>query len=178
MNLITRASWNWQSIPISDRAEQHATPWHQSDRVAAVELSRRAGRPARSGVTVRRWPTERYADLPKDTLARGYRTRALAGGWGHSWLNGWPGYGKAISDIQIAFYPQMGWFVTNWLELDGGGRRMCTSSPHRCPRRRRRYRRPTLLPSGPARDADYVLGGGMVWMLLEAPELDRIGTSK
>jgi len=51
-------------------------------------------------------------------LVRGYRTRALAGGWGHSWLHGWPGYGKAVSDIQyVAFYPQMGWFVTNWLEL-------------------------------------------------------------
>jgi hypothetical protein len=50
-------------------------------------------------------------------LARGYRTRALAGGWGHSWLHGWPGHGKAISDIQyVGFYPQMGWFVTNWLE--------------------------------------------------------------
>ena len=33
-------------------------------------------------------------------LARGYRTRALAGGWGHSWLHGWPGYGKAITDIE------------------------------------------------------------------------------
>ena len=33
-------------------------------------------------------------------LARGYRTRALAGGCGHSWLYGWPGYGKATSDIQ------------------------------------------------------------------------------
>src|SRR5688572_33307126 len=55
-------------------------------------------------------------------LARGYRTRALAGGWGHSWLHGWPGYGKAISDIAyVAFYPQMGWFVTNWLELYGAG---------------------------------------------------------
>jgi hypothetical protein len=28
--------------------------------------------------------------------------------------------GKAISDIQyVGFYPQMGWFVTNWLELYG-----------------------------------------------------------
>ena len=55
-------------------------------------------------------------------LARGYRTRTLAGGWGHSWLHGWPGYGKAISDIRyFGFYPQMGWFVTNWLELYGEG---------------------------------------------------------
>src|SRR5688500_9366672 len=40
-------------------------------------------------------------------LARGYRTRALAFGWGHSWLHGWPGYGKAITDIEyVGFYPQ------------------------------------------------------------------------
>jgi hypothetical protein len=53
-----------------------------------------------------------------EPLARGHRTRTLAGGWGHSWLHGWPGYGKAISDIQyVGFYPQIGWFVADWLEL-------------------------------------------------------------
>jgi hypothetical protein len=37
-------------------------------------------------------------------------------------LHGWPGYGKAVSDIEyFGFYPQMGWFVTNWLELYGEG---------------------------------------------------------
>jgi hypothetical protein len=30
-------------------------------------------------------------------LARGYRTCTLAGGLGHSWLHGWPGYAKAVS---------------------------------------------------------------------------------
>ncbi len=33
-------------------------------------------------------------------------------------MHGWPGYAKAISDIEhVGFYPQMGWFITNWLEL-------------------------------------------------------------
>lgn len=64
-------------------------------------------------------------------LARGYRTRALAGGWGHSWLHGWPGHGKAISDIQyVGFNPQMGWFVTNWLELYGKGTAHAYNRPH------------------------------------------------
>jgi hypothetical protein len=30
-----------------------------------------------------------------------YRTRTLAGGLRHSWLHDWPGYAKAVSDIQL-----------------------------------------------------------------------------
>ena len=88
-------------------------------------------------------------------LARGYRTRTLAGGWGHSWLHGWPGYGKAVSDIQyFGFYPQMGWFVTNWLELYGEGTAHVYLSPRcRNSRGNRRLRRPALLPEGPVVDA-------------------------
>jgi hypothetical protein len=109
-------------------------------------------------------------------LARGYRTRALAGGWGHSWLHGWPGYGKAISDIQyVAFSPQMGWFVTDWLELYGEG----TAHVYYRPRHavlggvvgiggRHYFRRERLWTPY------YFLGGGMVWTSLEVPELDRI----
>ena len=64
-------------------------------------------------------------------LARGYRTRTLAGGWGHSWLHGWPGYAKAVSDIQyFGFYPQIGWLVTNWLELYGEGTAHVYYRPH------------------------------------------------
>ncbi len=109
-------------------------------------------------------------------LARGYRTRGLAGGWGHSWLHGWPGYGKAISEIEyVGFYPQMGWFVTNWLELYGEG----TAHVY--------YRPDSAVLGGLVgiggrhhflRDRRwtpyYVLGGGMAWTSLEAPELDRI----
>ena len=109
-------------------------------------------------------------------LARGDRTRALSGGWGHSWLHGWPGYGKATSDIQfVGFYPEMGWFVTDWLELYGEGTAHVYYRPH------------TAVLGGLVgiggrhyllRDRHwtpyYFLGGGMVWTSLEAPELDRI----
>ena len=45
------------------------------------------------------------------------RTRGLAWGWGHSWS---PFFGKTRSDIAfIAFHPQMGWFVTDRIELYG-----------------------------------------------------------
>jgi hypothetical protein len=109
-------------------------------------------------------------------LARGYRTRALTGGWGHSWLHGWPGYGKATTDIQfVGFYPQMGWFVADWLELYGEG----TAHLYFQPRldvlvgvvgiggrhhflRDRRW------------SPYYTLTGGMVWTSLDVPEVDRV----
>jgi hypothetical protein len=118
------------------------------------------------------------ADPPSEPapLARGYRTRALAGGWGHSWLHGWPGYGKAISDIEyVGFSPRMGWFVTDWLELYGEG------TAHV-------YYRPHLAVLGGVvgiggrhyfqRDQPwtpyYTLSGGMAWTSLDVPEVDRI----
>ena len=53
-------------------------------------------------------------------LARGYRTRALQGAYGHSWRRGWPGFGKQRSDMQfVGFYPQLGWFLTSRLEFIG-----------------------------------------------------------
>jgi hypothetical protein len=109
-------------------------------------------------------------------LARGYRTRALAGGWGHSWLHGWPGHEKAISDIQyVAFYPQIGWFVTNWLELYGEGTAHAYFRPH------------AAILGGAIgiggrhyflRDRQwtpyYTLSGGIAWTSLDVPEVDRI----
>jgi lipid A 3-O-deacylase len=45
------------------------------------------------------------------------RTRGLAWGWGHSWS---PFFGKTRSHIGfVAFHPQMGWFLTDRLELYG-----------------------------------------------------------
>ena len=108
-------------------------------------------------------------------LARGYRTRTLAGGWGHSWLHGWPGYAKAVSDIEyFGFYPQMGWFVTNWLELYGEGTAhvpiahaailggvVGIGGRHYFLRDR---------PWTPY----YTLAAGMAWTSLEVTEVDRI----
>jgi hypothetical protein len=114
------------------------------------------------------------AQVPR--LARGYRTRALAAGWGHSWLHGWPGYGKALSDIEyVGFYPQMGWFVTNWLELYGEATGHVYYRPH------------ADVLAGVigiggrhyfSRDSRwapyYTLGGGMAWTSLDVIEVDRI----
>lgn len=115
------------------------------------------------------------ADTPAP-LARGYRTRALAGGWGHSWLRGWPGYGKAISDIQyVGFYPQMGWFVTDWLELYGEGTLHVYYRPHAAVLGgvvgiggRHYFLRDR------AWSPYYTLAGGMAWTSLDVPEVDRI----
>ena len=50
------------------------------------------------------------------------RTRGLGGGWGHSWSGGFPGYGETDTDVAfVAFQPQMGWFLTDRLELYGEG---------------------------------------------------------
>jgi hypothetical protein len=57
---------------------------------------------------------------PQTLLSRGHRTRALTGGYGHSWRRGWPGFGKQRTDIEfVAFYPQLGWFLTSRLEIFG-----------------------------------------------------------
>ena len=95
---------------------------------------------------------------------------------GASWLHGWPGHGKAISDIEyVGFYPQMGWFVTNWLELYGKGDVHLYYRPHAAVLggvvgiggrhyflRDRRW------------TPYYTLGGGMAWTNLDVPEVDRI----
>jgi hypothetical protein len=109
-------------------------------------------------------------------LARGHRTRTLAGGWGHSWLHGWPGYGKAVSDIgYLAFYPQMGWFVADWLELYGEGTAHVYYRPHAAVLggvvgiggRHYFLRDRAWTPY-------YTLAGGMAWTSLDVEELDRI----
>jgi hypothetical protein len=109
-------------------------------------------------------------------LARGYRTRTLAGGWGHSWLHGWPGYGKAVSDIQyVGFYPQMGWFVSDWLELYGEATSHLYFRPHTAvlggivgiAGRHYFFRNRRWTPY-------YTVGGGMAWTSLDVPEVDRL----
>jgi hypothetical protein len=53
---------------------------------------------------------------------RDSRTMGLVGGWGHSWKGGWPGFGRTETGIAFgAFHPQMGWFVSDRLELYGEG---------------------------------------------------------
>ena len=108
-------------------------------------------------------------------LARGNWTRALAGGWGHAWKYGVPGYGKTTSDVElVAFQPQLGRFLTSRLEMFGEG------TLHL-------YYRPTLDVSAGAAGlggryhfsnnqawTPYVtMAAGLIWTSLEVAELDR-----
>ena len=109
-------------------------------------------------------------------LAAGHWTRGLAGGWGHSWTHGVPGYGKTESDVQfVAFHPQLGRFVTDGLELYGEGTLLLYTQPD------------VDIAGGLAglggryhlgsdrRWTPYVMGAaGLLWTSLEIPELDRI----
>jgi hypothetical protein len=108
-------------------------------------------------------------------FAAGHHTRGLVGGWGHSWQYGVPGYNKTTSDVQyVAFHPQMGWFVTDRLELYGEGTLLI-------------YYRPTAdVSAGLAgiggryhfrNDRDWTpyvtAAAGLLWTSLTVPELDR-----
>ena len=69
-------------------------------------------------------PTVSFAQQPETRdeplLARGFRTRALAGSVGHSWPFGWNDASLATSDLQfVGFHPQLGWFQTSRIELYG-----------------------------------------------------------
>ena len=109
-------------------------------------------------------------------LAAGYWTRGLAGGWGHAWRHGLPGYGKTESDIRFgAFHPQLGRFVTDRLELFGEGTLFV-------------YERPTAAVAAgiaglggryhlwPDRGwTPYAVGiAGLLWTSLDVPEIDRV----
>jgi hypothetical protein len=86
-------------------------------------------RTARPALTLAGWllilPALAHAQTQTQTderLARGYRTRALAGSVGHSWAFGWNDASLATSDLQFAgFHPQLGWFQTSRIELYGEG---------------------------------------------------------
>ena len=111
-------------------------------------------------------------------LARGYRD-SHAGRKGPGGTRGCTvglGYYKAVSDIQdVGFYPQMGWFVTNWLELYGEGTAHVDHRPHAAILGGvvgiggRHY----FLRDRPW-TPDDTLAGGMAWTSLEVPEVDRI----
>ena len=104
------------------------------------------------------------------------RTRGLMGGWGHSWHHGLPGYGKTESDIAFAaFYPQMGWFVSQHLELYGEGTLLVYHQPE-----------PAVSAGLGGLAGRYhffddrrfipyaLLGAGILWTSLDVPEIDRV----
>lgn len=104
------------------------------------------------------------------------RSRGLLWGAGHSWKHGLPGYGKTETDIAFAaFHPQMGWFVTDRLELYGEGTLLVYFRPQAAVSAglaglagRYHFRRE-------GRTIPYaVMGGGILWTSLTVPEIDRI----
>ena len=113
------------------------------------------------------------ADEP--SITRGDRTRGLSWGWGHSWSFGVPGFGKTRTDVQfIAFHPQLGWFVTDLLELYGeatlfmyfDGSQGAAAGLGGLAARYHLQRRGGWLP--------YVgAGSGLLWTSLRIRELDR-----
>lgn len=108
-------------------------------------------------------------------LAEGYWTRGLAGGWGHSWKHGVPGYGKTESDVRFAaFHLQLGRFVTDHLELYGEGTLLVYAEPA------------PAVSAGLAGIGGryhvwsdrswtpYAVGiAGLLWTSLDAPEIER-----
>ena len=101
------------------------------------------------------------------------RTRGLAWGWGHSWS---PFFGKTRSDIAfVAFHPQMGWFLTDNVELYGEGTLFVYHQP---------AGEVTAGLGGFAGRAYFwndralcpyiVAGVGLLWTSLDVREIDRV----
>jgi hypothetical protein len=104
------------------------------------------------------------------------RSRGLLWGWGHSWKHGWPGYGKTQSDLAfIAFHPQMGWFVSDHLELYGEATLLLYHQPRwdistgvvGVAGRYHFTNQRALVPY-------LTMGAGLLWTSLDAVEIDRV----
>ena len=109
-------------------------------------------------------------------LARGYRTRALAGSAGHSWPLGWNDASLATSDLHfVGFHPQLGWFQTSRFELYGEATLHGYWKPE-----------PAIFAGVMGIGARYhffdnrawtpyaLLSAGLGWTSLDIPEIDRI----
>lgn len=110
---------------------------------------------------------------PARRFDRSSRTRGLAWGWGHSWR---PLFGKTRSDLGfVAFHPQMGWFVTDRIELYGEATLFLYHEPSR---------ELTAGLGGLAGRVHFwngrpltpyvVLGSGLLWTSLDVAEIDRV----
>ena len=122
------------------------------------------------------WLTPVLVAAQQPRLATGYWTRGVAGGWGHAWKHGLPGYGKTASDVDFAaFHPQLGRFVTDHLEIYGEGTVLVYRQPVRevgaglagLGGRYHVWRDRSWTP--------YVVGiAGLLWTSLDVPEIDRV----
>lgn len=108
-------------------------------------------------------------------IASGYRTRGLAGGWGHGWRFAIPGWGKTRSDISfVAFHPRLGWFVADRLELYGEATLLAYQQPRRAVAAGLGGLAGRLYWRTQRAWMPYVmLGGGLLWTSLNVPEVDR-----
>lgn len=109
-------------------------------------------------------------------FAAGAWTRGLMGAWGHSWKTGVPGWGKTTSHIRfVAFHPQLGFCVTDRLELYGEGSLLWFYRPERAwagglvgVAGRYHFRNDRGW-------SPYITGGaGLLWTSLDVPEFDRL----
>jgi len=103
------------------------------------------------------------------------RSLSLLGGWGHSWRPGLPGWGQTRSDVSFgALHPQLGWFLTERLEMYGEATLLVYGRPE------------TAVSGGLApialryhlRDEGtwrpyLTLGAGALWTSLDVVEIDR-----
>ena len=119
-------------------------------------------------------PGQQVQDEPR--LARGYRTRALAGSAGHSWPLGWNDASLATSDLHfVGFHPQLGWFQTSRIELYGEATLHAYWKPE-----------PAIFAGVMGIGARYhffdnrswtpyaLLSAGLGWTSLDIPEIDRV----
>ncbi len=104
------------------------------------------------------------------------RTRGLVGGWGHSWRAGVPGFGKTRSEITfVAFHPQLGWFVSDHLELYGEATLFVYNRPHAGVSAGLGGLAGRYHLSNHGNWIPYVsLGTGLLWTSLTVPEIDRV----
>lgn len=119
-------------------------------------------------------PVDRQEGL-EEARATPERSLSLLGGGGHSWRHGLPGYGETRTDVWfIAFHPQMGWFLTDRLEMYGEATLLAYREPE------------TAVSAGVAplavryhlRDEGawrpyLTLGAGILWTSLDVVEIDR-----
>jgi hypothetical protein len=110
---------------------------------------------------------------PARRFDRSSRTRGVAWGWGHSWR---PLFGKTRSDLGfVAFHPQMGWFITDRIELYGEATLLVYHEPPReitaglggLAGRVHFWNDRALTPY-------VVLGSGLLWTSLDVAEIDRV----
>ena len=101
------------------------------------------------------------------------RTRGLGGAWGHSWRLF--GVGRTRTDSSfVAFHPQMGWFVTDRLELYGEGTLLVYTEPAHAVAGGLVGLAGRLHLWNDRGWTPYVtLGGGILWTSLDTREIDR-----